>query len=175
MKKFLITGLSVLFVALALFSCSSKDEPKEEQKPTKVELEVLLNGVAVKNGAEVSSKTITPPAFDGLEYQFVNEISFKANNKEQLGKYSLRIKKIGGDNVLGKLVQVCKKLCKAVMDNIYEDTVEFNKLNENIHYEVDYSLGTDKPAQMGEAKLLVELKRNEKLIHQFTIKMTYKP
>ncbi len=178
MKKFLITGLSVLFVALALFSCGS-DEPKDKPSPDKTmePVEVLLNGVVIKNGAEVSSKALELPEVEGTPSLFKNILGFKATKSEQLGKYSFYVKKVGDDKVAGFFKQICLvgSSCYPVDNNSYSAYLDVKELNKEIQYELDYAI-KEVPTKEVEAKLLVELKCEKgNLLHSFTIKMTYKP
>ncbi len=184
MKKFLITGLSVLFVALALFSCGSED-PKEKPTPTpdkEVKVDVLLNGVVVKNGAEVSSEALfIPPKGDNGElvdeYKFKNILGFKFSSLVPKEKYAFFVKKLGGDDVVGELKQVCLvgSSCAPVNDNTYSAFLDVKEANKEVEYELDYAIGNEKPTTDLAAKLFVELKKGDKLLHSFTINMTYKP
>ncbi len=179
MKKFLITGLSVLFVALALFSCGS-EEPKEKPAPAptpEAKIEVLLNGVVVKDKSVVDSKALVFPVIEGLKYQFSNILAFKSDRQIKKEKYAFYIKKLGGNEVPGIFNQVCLvgRSYSPVDDNTYSAFLEPIKANEKVQYEVDYALGVEKPSKEVDAKLFVELKKGDKLLHSFTIKMTYKP
>ncbi len=187
MKKILITGLSVLFVALALFSCGSDNEPKDKPTPAKAtSVEVLLNGLVVKNGAEVASKELEIPPIikdengkvikNEIDFMFSNKLIFNVNKQEQLGKYTFIIKKVGEGK--GKFFQVCSdidKQCKSAENNVYTGEVDIKELKKDFGYDLKYTLGTEKPTENVEAKLSVELMREGKQVHHFTIKMTYKP
>ncbi len=176
MKKFLITGLSVLFVALALFSCGS-EEPKPEPPRDIEPLEVMFNGKVIKNGAVGTSTALTPPAGEGLPYEFVNHVVFKAAKAEQLGDYKIRIKKVGGEDVLGELSMFCLVggSCYGIENNEITKSFKMESLTIAPDYKFNYSVGTEKPTKAGEAKLSVELLRADKVIHSFMVKMTYKP
>ncbi len=175
MKKFLIAGLTALFVALAFSSCGSEEptpapEPQKEVAP----LEVMLNGKTVKNGAvEASAPIEASPA----GYEFINHVVFKATKSEQLGEYKIRIKKIGGEEVAGNLTLFClvDAGCYAIKNQEGKKTFSIAKLSENPDFKFNYSLGMKEPEQASESKVSVELLHAGKVIHKFTIKMIYTP
>ncbi len=184
MKKFLITGLTVLFASLMLASCGN-EEPKPE---TTKGVQVLLNGKIVKNGSILTSKGLHMPETEddkyfaqegNFEYDFVDIITLRATEKVDLGTYSVEVEKLGGDKVLGSLHKVCLigSLCTPIDNNKFDtnNSFELKELNKEAGYQFYYGLGNSLPKEEVKASMSVKVRRADKLVCEFTIQMNYKP
>ncbi len=174
MKKYLIAGLSVLFVALTLVACGSEEPtPKPEPKPITVDV------FSVKPEAVLQTDALMSPQLQGLNYEFIAYLSFKPTKEEQLGNVELEVSKVGGDEVAGSFFQICLEgdngYCLTPPDNSFSTDLDITKVGEEKKFSLHYGLGAEKPTKASEAKLLVKVLRKGKLEKQFTIKMTHKP